>query len=184
MIVQLYSKLLSKKAIIFFMMKIKYIRTNLGEMILGEHDGRVCLCDWRHRSSRSSIDRRMEKYFADVFHEKPSAILDDLESQINQYIGGERQNFDIDFEVAGTEFQQKVWSALQTIPYGRTLSYKELALNVGDDKAFRAVANANGANALSLIIPCHRVIASDGSLGGYAGGIEAKRDLLTLEGSL
>ena len=81
----------------------------------------------------------------------------------------------------GTPFQQSVWRALQQIPYGQTISYAQLAQNIGKPTAYRAVANANGKNPLSIIIPCHRVVASDGSLGGYTGGLDKKRILLSIE---
>lgn len=104
-------------------------------------------------------------------------------TQIDEYAQEQRQWFDLPLDLSsGTEFQQKVWRALQKIPYGETISYAELADNIGQPKAFRAVANANGKNPFSLVIPCHRVIASDGTFGGYTGGVDKKEYLLTLEG--
>lgn len=111
------------------------------------------------------------------------ALLLKVINQIKEYLNGEREVFDLPLELSlGTPFQQKVWAALQKIPYGETISYAKLADNIGQPKAFRAVANANGKNPFSIIIPCHRVIASDGELGGYTGGLDKKEYLLALEG--
>lgn len=101
--------------------------------------------------------------------------------QIEDYLNGTRKVFDLPLDFAGTPFQREVWEQLQMIPYGQTISYKELAKRINRPKAFRAVGTANGRNPLSLIVPCHRVIASDESLGGYAGGLDRKAFLLQLE---
>ncbi|KYG68031.1 cysteine methyltransferase [Bdellovibrio bacteriovorus] len=103
------------------------------------------------------------------------------QKQIEEYLQGERQEFDIPLDLIGTDFQKRVWSHLQKIPYGETCSYKEIAVALGDPKACRAVGTANGRNPVSIIVPCHRVIASDGTLGGYAGGLPTKSFLLNLE---
>ena len=108
-------------------------------------------------------------------------VLIDAAYQLNEYFEGKRQNFDLLLNPEGTEFQKKVWSLLSEIPYGKTLSYLELSKRVGDVKAIRAVASANGKNPLWIIIPCHRVIGSDGSLTGYAGGLHRKKWLLNHE---
>lgn len=102
--------------------------------------------------------------------------------ELDEYFLGKRQSFDVPLDLShGTDFQQAVWQTLCQIPYGQTISYKELACNIGKPTAFRACANANGKNLISLIVPCHRVIASDGSLGGYTGGVWIKQTLLDLE---
>ena len=103
--------------------------------------------------------------------------------QLKEYFASERKQFDLPLEIEGTEFQNRVWNELLKIPYGRTISYKELAVRLGDEKVIRAAASANGANPLPVVIPCHRVIGSDGSLIGYGGGLEIKEKLLILEGS-
>ena len=103
--------------------------------------------------------------------------------QLQEYFSGERKQFDLPLEIEGTEFQKRVWNELLIIPYGRTISYKELAVKLGDEKVIRASASANGANPLPIVIPCHRVIGSDGSLIGYGGGLVIKEKLLVLEGS-
>lgn len=101
--------------------------------------------------------------------------------QLRAYFTGELKHFDLPLAPAGTEFQRKVWSALQGIPYGETRSYGELAIEVGNGKASRAVGAANGKNPIPVIIPCHRVVGSDGGLTGFGGGIETKQRLLELE---
>jgi methylated-DNA-[protein]-cysteine S-methyltransferase len=107
--------------------------------------------------------------------------LEDAVYQLNEYFEGKRQNFDLLLNPEGTEFQKKVWAALLEIPFGKTISYLELSMKLGDVKAIRAVASANGKNPLWIIIPCHRVIGSDGSLTGYAGGLHRKKWLLNHE---
>ncbi len=101
--------------------------------------------------------------------------------QIQAYLNGERKDFDLPLSMQGTAFQREVWDELRRIPYGQTISYSELANRVKRPKACRAVGSANGKNPLSLIIPCHRVIAANASLGGYSGGLDRKRWLLDLE---
>lgn len=115
--------------------------------------------------------------------EPAEALLLEALEQLAAYFKGERQAFDLPLDISlGTDFQQCVWQQLQQIPHGETISYATLAQRVGNPKGFRAVANANGKNPFSVIIPCHRVIASDGKLGGYTGGLDKKTYLLTLEG--
>ena len=104
--------------------------------------------------------------------------------QLEEYFRGERTEFDLPLELDGTRFQTETWRALEAIPYGETISYAELARRVGNPKAVRAVGTANGANPLPIVIPCHRVIGSNGKLTGYGGGLDIKQQLLTLEGVL
>ena len=115
----------------------------------------------------------------------PSSDLPDLHqlltSQFKEYMRGERKEFDIPLDMEGTDFQKKIWALLQDIPYGKTCSYQELSELYGDSKAIRAIASANGANPVMILVPCHRVIGSDGSLTGYAGGLWRKEFLLDLE---
>ena len=101
--------------------------------------------------------------------------------QLDEYFAGKRQIFDLPLSPKGTDFQQTVWKQLQEIPYGRTISYSQLAKAIRHPKACRAVGSANGKNPIAIIIPCHRVIASNGGLGGYAGGLDIKIQLLALE---
>ena len=104
-------------------------------------------------------------------------------TQLDEYFAGERTSFELALDPQGTPFQRSVWFALADIPYGKTISYAELARRVGSPKAFRAVGQANGKNPLAIILPCHRVIASGGGIGGYGGGLPMKRELLALEGA-
>lgn len=108
-------------------------------------------------------------------------VLEDCVYQLNEYFNGTRENFDLNLNPQGTDFQKTVWNALLKIPFGKTTTYLALSKQLGDPKAIRAVANANGKNPIWIIIPCHRVIGSDGSLTGYAGGLHRKKWLLEHE---
>ena len=108
-------------------------------------------------------------------------VLLEAERQLREYFSGTRTEFDLPVELNGTEFQKRVWRALRDIPYGQTMSYVDLARTVGSPRAVRAVGAANGKNPLSIIVPCHRVIGANGSLTGFAGGLDAKAKLLALE---
>ncbi len=110
-----------------------------------------------------------------------TGFTDMVMEQVDEYLQGKRKNFDIRFRLEGTEFQKEVWNALLEIPYGETRSYKQIAEAIGNPKAVRAVGMANNRNPILLIVPCHRVIGADGSLTGYAGGLEMKQYLLDLE---
>ncbi|MDX1921809.1 MAG: methylated-DNA--[protein]-cysteine S-methyltransferase [Alphaproteobacteria bacterium] len=109
------------------------------------------------------------------------AVLNKTKQQLEKYFKGKLTSFDVPLEVKGTPFQKKVWKALSKIPYGKTASYKDIAMMVGNPKACRAVGTANGKNPLCVLVPCHRVISNDGSIGGYTGGLSKKRYLLSLE---
>ncbi len=148
-------------------MEIAYIPTPLGiAKVEGTNDG----------LSAVSVLNAQEK-LTDIIPE----ALEDAIYQLQEYFDGKRQNFNLKLNPRGTAFQQKVWEALLTIPYGKTMSYLELSKKLGDVKAIRAVAAANGKNPLWIIVPCHRVIGSDGSLTGYAGGLHRKKWLLEHE---
>lgn len=111
-------------------------------------------------------------------------LLDKARAELAEYFAGQRREFTLELDLRGSDFQLRVWRALLEIPCGETRSYAELARAIGRDGAFRAVGAANGANPIAIIVPCHRVIAADGTLGGYAGGLDLKRRLLALEKSL
>lgn len=160
---------------------IQYFATPWGELILGALDERLCLCDWRDRRNRKGVDARVCKRLEARYELSDSPVLRQARRELQQYFERKRKSFDLPLLLAGSEFQQSVWRALMTIPYGNTVSYLELAETVADRDSVRAVANANGANALSILIPCHRVIGSNGRLVGYAGGLETKAALLGLE---
>ncbi|TRZ74309.1 MAG: methylated-DNA--[protein]-cysteine S-methyltransferase [Actinobacteria bacterium] len=110
------------------------------------------------------------------------AILLKTKKQLEQYFAGKRTSFDVELDLVGTEFQVQAWRALCRIPFGKTISYGQQAKNIKKPKAFRAVGSANGKNPIPIIVPCHRVVASDGSLGGYSLGLKMKKQLLALEG--
>ena len=109
-------------------------------------------------------------------------ILLKTKKQLEQYFAGKRTSFDVALDLVGTEFQVKAWRALCRIPFGKTITYGQQASNIKKPKAFRAVGSANGKNPIPIIVPCHRVVASDGSLGGYSLGLKMKKQLLALEG--
>lgn len=118
---------------------------------------------------------------APLKHASQQPILLEAERQLREYFSGTRTEFDLPIELNGTEFQKRVWRGLRDIPYGQTMRYVDLARTVGSPRAVRAVGAANGKNPLSIIVPCHRVIGANGSLTGFAGGLDAKAKLLALE---
>ena len=163
---------------------IQFYKTKIGELILGSFDNKLCMLDFRYRRMRKSVDRRIQKGLNATFEERDDAILSKTRKQLDQYLSRERNLFDIPLLTVGTEFQKSVWNALLKIPYGSTSTYLQLAKNIDNEKAVRAVANANGANAIGVIIPCHRIIGSNGELTGYAGGLPIKKRLLKLESGI
>jgi len=160
---------------------IQYFQTPVGEMILGAYNNKLCLADWRYRKGRESIDRRVQKGLHAVFVEEENEVLNVAKEELEAYFKGLRKTFDMPLLLVGTAFQKSVWQGLLQIPFGATVSYKDLTQKIDNKTAVRAEASAVGANAMSIFIPCHRVIGSDGSLTGYAGGLDAKKKLLTLE---
>lgn len=130
-----------------------------------------------------NMNKRSEKLKTSFFLEPDDDNMHNIHSQLTDYFKGKRKVFNLPLEITGTEFQKKVWDELLKIPYGETISYKELAIRLGDEKVIRAAAHANGVNPLPIVIPCHRVIGSNGSLVGYGGGLHIKAKLLQLEGS-
>lgn len=164
--------------------KISYFKTPFGELILGDYKSRLCLADWRYRKKRGAIDKRVQSTLKAEYFEESTQLLEKAEKELNEYFARKRKDFDIPLEFAGTDFQKQVWEALMEIPYGQTETYLGLSRKLGDEKSIRAVSTANGANAISIIVPCHRIIGSDNSLVGYAGGLPAKKKLLQLEGAL
>jgi methylated-DNA-[protein]-cysteine S-methyltransferase len=163
---------------------IQYFQTPVGEMILGAYDNKLCMADWRYRKGRESIDRRVQKGLHAIFLEEENDVLNLAKEELEAYFKGLRKTFDIPLLLVGTAFQKSVWEVLLQISFASTVSYKDLAQNIDNKTAVRAVATAVGANAMSIFIPCHRIIGSDGSLTGYAGGLEAKKKLLALEQNL
>jgi len=160
---------------------VQNYKTSYGELLLGVIGDEICLCDWRYRNARKTIDQRLCRHFNAKIVSGEHLVIDETVKQLDEYFAGRRQNFTVSTAFAGTPFQLSVWHQLQSISFGETVTYKDLAQILGNIKAVRAVANASGANAMSILIPCHRVIGSDGQLTGYAGGIVAKQTLISLE---
>jgi methylated-DNA-[protein]-cysteine S-methyltransferase len=163
---------------------ISYFKTPFGELILGTYQQELCLCDWRYRKMRNEIDKRIQKGLESEYFEDETTAIQNTKKQLNEFFKNERKSFEIPLLLVGTDFQKSVWNELIKIPFGKTCSYLELSQKMGDVKAIRAVASANGANAISIIIPCHRIIGSDGKMIGYAGGLNVKKKLLQLEGAI
>ena len=130
---------------------------------------------------RDSIDSRITNGLKAEYLEKSDNILEEARRQLDQYFNHHRKIFDVPLLMVGSEFQKRIWKRLLEIPFGETLSYRQLAEDVDNKKAVRAAASANGANAISIFIPCHRVIGNNGKLSGYAGGLKTKASLLSLE---
>ena len=122
------------------------------------------------------------QFHSETDRNDPSDLLDECEKQLSEYFKGERSEFSLPLELRGTDFQKQVWTELQNIPYGKTISYSELAIRLGDIKTIRAAGSANGKNNLPIVIPCHRVIGKNGALVGFAGGLDTKKWLLKHEG--
>ncbi len=161
-----------------------YMKTPFGELILGSFNAKLCLCDWRYRKMRATVDKRIKAALQANYAEEDSAIVEETKSQLGQYFNRERTRFDLPLLMVGTDFQKRVWQSLLEIPYGKSDTYAGLSGRLGNEKAIRAVAAANGANALAIIVPCHRILGSDGRMTGYAGGLETKKRLLKLEKAL
>lgn len=155
--------------------------TPLGDIILVEEDGKLkeISISIQDKSDRE-IQNRLEEIDPDVY-QQDSPFLNRVESELREYFAGERETFDIPVTFAGTDFQEKVWKVIASIPFGETISYGEIAGKMEQPNAARAIGNACGNNPIPIIVPCHRVLASDGKLGGYSSGLENKRTLLTLE---
>lgn len=159
----------------------EYFKTPVGDLILGSFHEQLVLCDWRYRSMRTAIDERIKKTFKAGFESGHSEVLEKTKIQLDEYFSGERFLFEIPLLFAGTDFQKSVWNELIKIPFGNTETYLSLSKKLNNTKAIRAVASANGANSIAIIVPCHRVVGSGGELTGYAGGLNTKKRLLQLE---
>ncbi len=160
---------------------INYFNSPFGELILGSYQSQLCICDWRYRKQRELIDKRIKNFFNLDYVEKNDTLLDETKAQLNLYFEKKLNDFDLPLLLVGSNFQKKVWEALLKVKYGKTSTYLNLAKSINAASAIRAVAAANGANALSIIIPCHRIIGSNGELTGYSGGLAVKKKLLQLE---
>lgn len=155
--------------------------TPLGPMMVVGNDDGICLLDFTDRRMLETELKQIQKHYNSVILPGNNKHFDKVKKQLEEYFEGKRKTFDVKLVTPGTKFQNEVWKVLQTIPYGETLSYKKQAIALGNVKAVRAVANANGDNRISIIIPCHRVIGEDGKLVGYGGGLWRKQWLLNHE---
>ena len=156
--------------------------TPLGEMLVAVgDDGAVRLLEFAGPRAEASLAREAAARRAPVVD--GADRCGDVIRQMDEYFRGERRSFDLRLDGRGTDFQRGVWAELVRIPYGATVSYRELAQRLGNPAAVRAVGRANGSNPISVIVPCHRVIGADGSLTGYGGGTDRKARLLALEGA-
>ncbi len=153
----------------------------VGEMIIGSIGDRLCICDWTLGKHGDSTYRRISRCLDAGYEEGPTDVIRRAVTVLDGYFAGERCALSVPLAFAGSEFQCRVWSELMKIPYGTTITYGALARRIGNPKAVRAVASATGANPISIFVPCHRVVGSDHSLTGYAGGLDAKEALLALE---
>lgn len=161
---------------------IRRIDTPVGPMTIGATAAAVVLADFTDRKLMPAQLVAVRRRIGPTI-ERSSPLLDRAEAQLREFFAGDRREFDLPLDMPGSAFQERVWAELCTIPYGATVAYRELAVRVGAPQAPRAVGRANGSNRLAVIVPCHRVIATGGGLGGYGGGLPAKRFLLDLERS-
>ena len=163
---------------------VQYYLSPCGELLLASFGDELCLCDWNSQPCAERNKRRLERLLGAKFREESSQVLERTIIELDEYFAGRRTSFDIPLHPVGTPFQQRVWSALREIPYGQTRTYRQIAQRVDNVEGVRAVARAIGSNGIAILIPCHRVIGSDRSLTGFAGGLAAKRTLLQIEGIL
>jgi AraC family transcriptional regulator of adaptative response/methylated-DNA-[protein]-cysteine methyltransferase len=160
---------------------IKRLTTAIGPMFACASRQGLCLLEFTDRKSLETEFRDLRKRLNAVILPGDNPYLDQAEEEIHQYFQGKRKKFNTPLHTPGTDFQKSVWQGLQEIPYGKTCSYQQQAQKIGKPKAVRAVAAANGKNRIAIIIPCHRVIGSDGNLVGYGGGLHRKKWLLDFE---
>ncbi|WP_312049700.1 methylated-DNA--[protein]-cysteine S-methyltransferase [Acinetobacter courvalinii] len=153
-----------------------YMDSPVGALKLVAHDQALVAVMWDNEDHK-------RVRLAELIEDRQHPMLHKVKQQLEEYFAGQRQQFDLPLDFQGTAFQQQVWQALLSIPYGETRTYKEIAVQLGNEKAVRAVGAANGKNPISIIAPCHRVIGSSGALVGFAGGLDKKQILLSLEQS-
>jgi methylated-DNA-[protein]-cysteine S-methyltransferase len=157
-------------------LKYKFINTPVGQLKIVVNEKSLVAILWdNEKLNRVKLDQMLE--------DKNDLLILETEKQLNEYFHHQRTVFDLPLEMHGTLFQKTVWKWLSRIPYGETWSYKDIAVKMNNPKAVRAVGTANGRNPISIVIPCHRVITSNGNLGGFAGGVDRKKNLLDLESS-
>lgn len=158
------------------------VLTPLGPLVAGATDEGLCLLEFADRPMLETQLKRLRKYMDCAVTPGSNHHIEQVEGELDEYFTGKRTEFEVSLVVPGTDFQQQVWAALQQIPYGETCSYEDIARAIDNPKAVRAVGRANGDNRIPIVIPCHRVVRADGTLGGYGGELWRKRYLLQLEG--
>lgn len=163
--------------------RLAWLETSIGPLLAGATGDAVCLLEFPDRRMIEAQLETLRRRFRRPLAPGGSPLLDRLRDQLDEYLAGRRTEFDLPLDHPGSPFQRRVWDALRRIPYGETRTYAQLAAAIGAPGAARAVGNANGANRIAVIIPCHRVVAADGGLGGYGGGLWRKRRLLEIEGA-
>lgn len=161
--------------------KISRYSSPVGELILGSLGDELCMCDWVSEKQPFASCQRICRHLGVEWEEGSSAVIELAAGQLDEYFKGQRSEFSVPVKFAGTRFQKIVWAGLLKIPYGTTVSYAEVAWRINHPNGVRAVASAIARNPISIIVPCHRVIGSNGKLTGYAGGLGAKQHLLALE---
>lgn len=154
-----------------------------GTLLLGAAEGRLCLCDWLTEPHHPQVLRRLRRLLGADFRPGTCEITETAAAELNEYFGGLRRSFTVPLLTVGTPFQNAVWEAIAALPYGAKATYTDIARSVGRSRGVRAAASAVGANALSVFVPCHRIVHTSGTRIGYAGGPEAKQFLLDLERS-
>jgi AraC family transcriptional regulator of adaptative response/methylated-DNA-[protein]-cysteine methyltransferase len=160
---------------------INRVATPLGSMIMGVHDSGLCLLEFAERRMLETQLTRLRQRMGRVFLPGEHPLMQQVKKQLDAYFEGTLRNFSVPLQAPGTAFQEAVWDALRQIPYGVMRSYADIAATIDSPDAVRAVGRANGDNRIAIIIPCHRVVASDGELTGYGGGLWRKEYLLALE---
>jgi AraC family transcriptional regulator of adaptative response/methylated-DNA-[protein]-cysteine methyltransferase len=162
-------------------LRVALLETALGPMLAAVSEQAVCQLEFADRRGLEKSYAEMKRRFQLPVVPGDNAVLQQLRAELTQYFAGKRKQFTVPMTLRGTEFQERVWRELSRIPYGETRSYEAIAQKLGKPSAVRAVARANGTNRIYILIPCHRVVAKDGSLSGYGGGVFRKRQLLELE---
>lgn len=157
------------------------INTPIGEMFVGATENGLCLLAFSDQKTLENMLKNIETRYSATLIREENQHIKQTQQELAEYFAGKRKNFTVTLDIKGTDFQKQVWQALIEIPYGVTHSYQDQAHSIGKPKAVRAVANANGMNLISIIIPCHRIIGANGSLTGYSGGIWRKSWLLNFE---
>ncbi len=153
----------------------------LGNLTIAATSQGICMIEFDNQTRIENHLKQLKQFFNYEIIDQSNELIDIASTQLSEYLNGSRKIFDFPFLLHGTDFQTKVWNELLTISYGTIRSYKEQALAIGNLKAIRAIATANGQNRISIVIPCHRIIGSDGSLTGYGGELWRKKFLLELE---